>query len=137
MKGSLNTLIQRLVTVFGNQHIAPNINFLVGAVRRLMAKRLLKVFIIDASLVDTKAFPDNTDAKGKEGYYFTLEVIDSTGQSVPEYRFKSKAVRSYSIGWQQNCQFPVPNQGLGTQFKALKSVYTFLPCSLCESCCGR
>lgn len=94
-----------------------------------MAKRLLKVFIIDGSMLDTKAFPDNTDAKGKEGYYFTLEVVDSQGQSVPEYRFKSKTVRSYSLGWRQNCQFSVPNQGLGTQFKALKSVYGVFCCT--------
>lgn len=91
--------------------------------KRYMAKRLLKVFIIDAVLSDPKAHPDNTDTKGKEGYYFTLEVLDNQEKTVGEYRFKSKAVRSYSIGWKQNCQFTVPNQGLGTQYKSLKSVY--------------
>jgi hypothetical protein len=85
-------------------------------------KKLLKVFVIDASLSDTRTFPDNTEAKGKEGYYFTLEVVDTLGKSPGEFRFKTKAVRSYSQGWKQNCQFGLPTSGLGTQFCSLKGV---------------
>lgn len=86
-------------------------------------KRLLKVFVIDASLSDQRAFPDNTEAKGKEGYYFTLEVVDTQGKAAGEFRFKTKTVRSYSIGWKQNCQFGLTTAGVGTQYCSLKGCF--------------
>lgn len=93
----------------------------------VMAKPLLlKTFVLDAILKDTKSHPDNLK-EGKGGYFVSLEVVDFSDK-VPnaELKFRTKVVGSYTAGWKQSCAISVEQDKLST-YKALKGTLFFSP----------